>query len=276
MKGDRTTAPWQTAAIVHHVLNRLAGYISRCRRSKGVGQRLKVNNCHEGRSFTGRLRSTSSLICVPIIIKSPLETTSETSQRTINKPAMLDTTGSCNMLQVAPHALAKHRFSDNRCETALASGRGSVPGSHRKGKLTPLFVRSAPKRATNYPMAVLRRFRISRFLVGALVCGAVLSLGFTYGRRAQVAISLKASHTITPSRLVEIVNSPEGRFAKVFRGVYYAGSDEAFDYIAIPLGTVTVQTFRAQRGAFVIQGRMPLTADERKWVNITATVPGTR
>lgn len=118
--------------------------------------------------------------------------------------------------------------------------------------------------------------RVLRLLVIVFGSAALLFFAFTYARRVQVAVGLKSAKVISAERLKETVNGPMGRFASLFRGVFYAGSDDGSDYFAIPLGRVTVQAFKMRRGDLGVQRRMRLTADERKWVDITRAFPEPR
>jgi hypothetical protein len=83
---------------------------------------------------------------------------------------------------------------------------------------------------------------------------------------------LSSARAVSIQRLDDVVNSPTGRFANLFRGVFYAGSDDRFDYFVIPLGNkhlVTFQAFKASRGAISVPYRTKLSSDEAKWLDVT-------
>src|SRR5260370_3865113 len=86
---------------------------------------------------------------------------------------------------------------------------------------------SASASEAEYSITVQSRSRLLLLII--LGSGANLLFGFTYGRRVQISISLKSSEAISAQRLEQTVNSPMGRFASIFKGAFYAGSDDRFD-----------------------------------------------
>jgi hypothetical protein len=99
---------------------------------------------------------------------------------------------------------------------------------------------------------------------------------FACARRLQIILSLRSAKTVSVQGLEAVVNSPEGRFANLHRGVFYAGSDDRHDYFVISFGTkhlVVFQVFKTNRGAMAVSHRAKLTSDESKWLDVTKAFP---
>ena len=71
----------------------------------------------------------------------------------------------------------------------------------------------------------------------------------------------------------EYANSPMGHYSSWFSGVFYAGTDDDFDYVAIKHGSNTIKVFKLKRGDLGVKRRMRITADEDKWADITRMFP---
>lgn len=140
----------------------------------------------------------------------------------------------------------------------------------------PLFVHNVLVGSARYFITVPSRARALRLLLIIFGSLALFLFAFAYARRVQVAVSLKSAEVTSAQRLEGTVNGPIGRFSSLFRGVFYAGSDDGSDYFVILHGKVTVQAFKMRRGDLRVQHQMQLTADERKWVDITRAFPEPR
>lgn len=115
----------------------------------------------------------------------------------------------------------------------------------------------------NYRHSVWGRVLLAAaFVAGLTMCGAPEVV-----KRAEPA---------TVAEVETYVNGPMGRYSSRFGGVFYCGSDGAFDYVAIRHQSSTVRVFRIERGRLVIHQRSSLLADETKWVDITSTFAAQR
>jgi hypothetical protein len=138
------------------------------------------------------------------------------------------------------------------------------------GRLPPL----ARQSATVYPITVPPRTRRWRVALILLACGVILL--FASGRRLQIGFSLRSAQAVDAQQLEAVVNSPNGRYANLFSGVFYAGSDDRGDYFVIPLGTKNVgvfQVFKTKLGAIAVPHTARLTSDESKWLDVTKAFP---
>ena len=111
-----------------------------------------------------------------------------------------------------------------------------------------------------------RAFRLLIFLFGSLT--AIL-LGTICASRVRTRLILRSSEVVSVARLQQVVNGPEGRLASVFGGIYYAGSEEGFDFLVIPLGKVTIHSYMVRSSELDIQHRFALTTDQSRWPDIT-------
>jgi hypothetical protein len=84
---------------------------------------------------------------------------------------------------------------------------------------------------------------------------------------------LKKAESADIKQVKEYVNSPMGRYSSWFSGVFYAGTDEAFDYVAIKHEAKTVKMFKVKKGEVGVKQQMKTIADEKKWVDITQMFP---
>ncbi len=64
-----------------------------------------------------------------------------------------------------------------------------------------------------------------------------------------------------------------GRYSSWFSGVYYAGTDDAFEYVAVKHGSNTVKVFKMKKGDLGVKQQMTVNTDEKKWMNITSMFP---
>jgi len=111
---------------------------------------------------------------------------------------------------------------------------------------------------------------VLRLLLGLFGTGAILFVVFNYGWRVQAAVKLRSAEAVSGPELTEVVNGPMGLYASLFKGVFYVGSDDSFDYIAIKHGRLTAKALKVRRGNVAgIEHRMNITADEKKWVDLT-------
>ena len=84
---------------------------------------------------------------------------------------------------------------------------------------------------------------------------------------------LKKAKSANVKQVKDYVNSPMGRYSSWFSGIFYAGTDDAFDYVAVKHGSSTVKVFKLKKGDLGVKQQMRVTADEKKWVDITAMFP---
>jgi hypothetical protein len=80
---------------------------------------------------------------------------------------------------------------------------------------------------------------------------------------------LKRAESADGKQVNQYVNGPMGRYSSLFEGVYYAGTDNAFDYVAIKHRSSSVKMFKLQRGNLDVKEQMKVNGDEKKWVDIT-------
>ncbi len=85
--------------------------------------------------------------------------------------------------------------------------------------------------------------------------------------------NLKKAESADIKQVKEYVNSPMGRYSSWFSGVFYAGTDESFDYVAIKHGPKTVKIFKVKKGKLGVKQEMKTSGDEKKWVDITQMFP---
>ena len=85
--------------------------------------------------------------------------------------------------------------------------------------------------------------------------------------------TVKKAESADLKHVKEYVNGPMGRYSDWFNGVYYAGTDDAFDYVAIEHGSNTVKMFKLKKGDLGVKEQMKVTVDEKRWVNITGMFP---
>ena len=64
-----------------------------------------------------------------------------------------------------------------------------------------------------------------------------------------------------------------GHQASLFRGAFYAGSDDNFDYVAIKHGKFAIYAYKTPRGDKDVGRRMKVTTDEKRWVDLTGCFP---
>jgi hypothetical protein len=64
-----------------------------------------------------------------------------------------------------------------------------------------------------------------------------------------------------------------GYYASIFGGVFYVGSNDSFDYVALKHGRLAVYAYKTPRGDVAIERRMQITSDEKKWVNLARAFP---
>lgn len=83
---------------------------------------------------------------------------------------------------------------------------------------------------------------------------------------------LKKAESADLKQVKDYVNSPMGRYSSWFSGVFYAGTDDTFDYIAVKHGSNTVKVFKLKKGDLGVKQQMRINA-EKKWVNITSMFP---
>ena len=111
-----------------------------------------------------------------------------------------------------------------------------------------------------------------RWLFGAVVTGSVI-LAIAYLLHERSVARLRSAELVTGERLREIINGPEGYGASAFTGVFYAGSDDHCDYIAIRHGDLGVRVFKTRRGEVDLKHRMRINSDEQAWVDVTNRFP---
>lgn len=120
----------------------------------------------------------------------------------------------------------------------------------------------------------MRRLRASRLLIGIIGIGVIVScLAFTYGRRVQIYLSLGSAKPVSLQELRDLVYGPMGYNASLFQGAFYVGSDSSSDYVAIKHGRLAIYAFKTPRGDVTTGSRMEVTADEKKWVDLTGCFP---
>jgi len=100
---------------------------------------------------------------------------------------------------------------------------------------------------------------------------ALLSISFV----AVFACSadLKHAENADLRQVNEYVNGPMGHYSTLFSGIFYVGSDNEFDYVAIKHGKNTVKMFKIKRGQLSVNRQMKIDADDKKWVDITGMFP---
>jgi len=84
---------------------------------------------------------------------------------------------------------------------------------------------------------------------------------------------LKKAERADLKHVKEYVNSPMGYYSSWFSGVFYVGSDDEFDYVAIKHAKTTVKVFKMKRGELSLERRMKTNADDKKWIDITKMFP---
>ena len=78
---------------------------------------------------------------------------------------------------------------------------------------------------------------------------------------------------LTAEQLKAYVYGPKGLFSTVFTGVFYAGSDDSFDYVAIKRRDISTTLLRVRRGGLPITRRFPVVSNPKAWVDITKEYP---
>ncbi|HXN49395.1 MAG TPA: hypothetical protein VN893_22265 [Bryobacteraceae bacterium] len=68
----------------------------------------------------------------------------------------------------------------------------------------------------------------------------------------------RSAQLVTSEKLRQIIDGPAGYGAGAFTGVFYAGSDENCDYLALRYGDLGVRVLKAQRGAVDLKHRMSI------------------
>ena len=86
------------------------------------------------------------------------------------------------------------------------------------------------------------------------------------------AIDSKSAKPIDVEGLNTYVNGPRGRFSTWFSGVYYAGSDDHYDYVIVSR-RVEMDVFKLKPGQLRVVRRINLEKDEKKWISITEMFP---
>jgi hypothetical protein len=89
-------------------------------------------------------------------------------------------------------------------------------------------------------------------------------------------VELKKAEAADLKHVQEYVNSPMGRYSSQFGGVFYAGSDDTHDYIAIKHGPRPVKVFKTGQGELRVEHRMAADGDAAKWVDVTSLFPAPR
>ena len=83
----------------------------------------------------------------------------------------------------------------------------------------------------------------------------------------------KNSEVVSLDQLKVYVYGPIGYYSTQFKGVFYAGSDNEFDYIAINHRDKIAKMLRVRRGELAIKDRVPIEFKSEKWVNVTQEFP---
>jgi hypothetical protein len=63
----------------------------------------------------------------------------------------------------------------------------------------------------------------------------------------------------------EVAPGKAGRYASLFSGAFYAGTEGDCDYIAVKHGSKVVKTFRVRLGDVPLNREMRLAIDEAEW-----------
>jgi hypothetical protein len=103
--------------------------------------------------------------------------------------------------------------------------------------------------------------------------GAIIVAVLAYAEHEMGVVGVQSAKRVTAVELKNFVDGPMGHYSSMFSGVFYAGSDEACDYIAARHGRFTVGAFKLRRGEVQIRNRMSLTSNERDWLDITREFP---
>ena len=117
-----------------------------------------------------------------------------------------------------------------------------------------------------------RRSQAPRVLALAEVV-MFLAVSAVYAWRVHIFNRVTSAKTVTEQQLKDAVYGPTGYYASLFKGVFYVGSDDHFDYIALMHGRSTVKVFKTRQGDMSIEHRMKIAADEKRWVDITWAFP---
>lgn len=117
------------------------------------------------------------------------------------------------------------------------------------------------------------RARPLRLLLSVVGISVVVFFAPTCARHIQASLSLGSATAVSSQQLKAIVYGPMGHYASIFGGVFYAGSNDSFDYVALKHGSLAIYAYRMPRGDVALQRRMQVTSDEKKWVDLARAFP---
>jgi len=83
----------------------------------------------------------------------------------------------------------------------------------------------------------------------------------------------KNAELISPDQLKGYVYGPIGYYSTQFRGVFYVGSDDEFDYIAISHRNSIAKFLKVRRGELAIKPRVAIEFESDKWIDLTQVFP---
>jgi|SRR5882672_1879745 len=84
---------------------------------------------------------------------------------------------------------------------------------------------------------------------------------------------LRHAENADRKQVKEYVNGTMGHYSSWFTGIFYVGSDNEFDYVAVKHGKNTVKVFKIKRDELGIKHHMKINGNDKKWVNITGMFP---
>jgi|ERR1700675_252192 len=92
------------------------------------------------------------------------------------------------------------------------------------------------------------------------------------------SVDLEHAEKADLKQVKEYVNGPMGHYSTRFSGIFYIGSDNEFDYVAIKYVAIkhvknTVKVFKIRRGELGVKHYMKIDANDKKWVDITGMFP---
>jgi hypothetical protein len=117
------------------------------------------------------------------------------------------------------------------------------------------------------------RAHVALWLSALVAVGAIIVAILAYARHEIGIVSVRPARLVSSVEFRDFVNGPMGYYSSMFSGVFYAGSDDTCDYIAVRHGRFTVGAFKLRRGEVQIKNRMSLTSNETNWVDVTREFP---
>ena len=107
------------------------------------------------------------------------------------------------------------------------------------------------------------------------LCAAVILICLSWRVVATFmwSVDLRHAESADLKHVKQYVNRPMGRYSSLFSGVFYVGSDNEFDYVAIRRGKYSEKLFKMKRGELTIEHYMKIAGNDKKWVDVTGMFP---